>query len=33
MKPIKVDLEYPEVEIDSVSMSDCRCLMEDYGGK
>ena len=32
MKPIKVDLEYPEVEIDSVSMSDCRCLMEDYGG-
>lgn len=32
MKGIKVDLEYPEVEIDSASMSDCRCLMEDYGG-
>ena len=32
MKPIKVDLEYPEIDIDSVSMSDCRYLMEDYGG-
>lgn len=32
MKPIQVDLEYPEIDIDSVSLSDCRCLMEDYGG-
>lgn len=32
MKPIKVDLEYPDIDIDSISMSDCRCLMEDYGG-
>lgn len=32
MKPIRVDLEYPEIDIDSVSLSDCRCLMEDYGG-
>lgn len=32
MKPLSVDMEYPEVEIDSVCLSDCRCLMEDFGG-
>lgn len=32
MKPLSVDLEYPEVEVECESLSDARCLMEDYGG-
>lgn len=32
MKPLCVDMDYPEVEVECESLSDARLLMEDYSG-